>query len=61
MQINKISTEPYSGNKLKGKYSNLWKYRIGSFRTIYTIRNKELSILILKLRHRKDIYDDILF
>jgi len=58
---NKISINPYSGNKLKGKYSNLWKYRISSFRIIYTIHNKELPILILSFRHRKDVYGDILF
>jgi len=61
LQINKISTEPYSGNKLKGKHSNLWKYRIGSFGIIYTTHNKELPILIPRSRYRKDVYGDILF
>ena len=60
-EINKISINPYCGTKLKGKYANLWKYRIGNFRIIYSIHNKELRILILRFKHRKDVYDNILF
>jgi len=57
----KISQDPYLGNKLRGKYNNLWKYRMGNFRIIYTIRSGELKILIVRVRHRGNVYDDILF
>ncbi len=57
----KISNDPYCGNRLKGKYNNLWKYRLGDYRIIYIIRTGELKILILRIRHRGYVYDDILF
>ncbi len=57
----KISEDPYCGKRLKGKYSSLWKYRLGDFRISYTVRTEELKILLLRVRHRGCIYDDILF
>src|SRR4030065_224911 len=57
----KISKDPYCGNRLKGKYSSLWKYRVGDFRIIYTVKAGELKILIFRVRHRGCVYDDILF
>lgn len=57
----KISINPYCGNKLRGKYSNFYKYRMGNFRIIYTLRARELKILILRVKHRGSVYDNILF
>lgn len=33
-----------------------WMIRVGSFRVIYMISDKDLTILILKIGDRKDIY-----
>jgi mRNA interferase RelE/StbE len=57
----KILKDPYIGVKLKGRYRNLWKYRIGDFRIIYSIKNGEIKILILRIRHRSNVYDNIYF
>lgn len=35
---------------------NLYRLRVGDYRVIYQIKNKELIILVLKIGHRKDIY-----
>ena len=56
-----ISQNPYAENRLKGKYSNLWKYKMGNFRIINTIKSSELKILAVRVRQRGDVYDDILF
>ena len=55
----KLSEDPYSGIKLKGRYKDLWKYRLGDFRIIYSIIDKELKIHILRMRHRINVYDNI--
>jgi mRNA interferase RelE/StbE len=55
----KILKDPYLGTKLKGRYKDLWKYRIGDFRIIYSIMNKEVRIHILRIRHRNNVYDNI--
>jgi mRNA interferase RelE/StbE len=33
-----------------------WRIRVGSFRVIYEIQEKEKSVKIMRIRHRKDVY-----
>lgn len=54
-----ILKDPYQGIGLKGKYRGLWKYRIGNYRIIYSIEDNELIVLILRMRHRRNVYDNI--
>ena len=56
-----IIKDPYCGTRLKGRYKNLWKYRIDDFRIIYSIIKKEVKVHILRVRHRSNVYDDIYF
>ena len=44
--------EPLKGPKL-GKY---WKYRVGDYRIICQIREREIIILVVRVGHRKKIY-----
>lgn len=44
------------GKGLAGDRSNEWRYRIGDYRLICDIRDKELTILALEVGHRKEIY-----
>lgn len=44
------------GKALTGKYAGLWRYRIGDYRLICHIEDNKLTILVLELGHRKDIY-----
>jgi len=37
-------------------YDGLWRYRVGDYRLICQIRDKEVVILILEIGHRKEIY-----
>ncbi len=41
---------------LKGKYSGLARLRIGNYRVIFQVKEKELLILIIRIAHRQDIY-----
>ncbi len=54
-----ILKDPYQGIRLKGKYRDLWKYRIGKYYIIYSIEDNELMVLILRIRHRRSVYDNI--
>jgi len=38
------------------KIIHLWKYRVGDYRIIADIRNKDLIIMIIKIGHRKEVY-----
>ena len=51
-----LSVNPLSGKKLKGEYAGLYAVRAWPYRITYQIFDKKLIILILRIRHRKDVY-----
>lgn len=44
------------GKALGGAFQGLWRYRIGDFRVIYKIAEKEILIIVARIGHRKNIY-----
>jgi len=46
---------PRQAKKLSG-LDELYRIRVGNYRIVYTIRNKILIILVLRIAHRKDVY-----
>jgi len=58
--INKLKClkeNPKLGVPLTANLAGLWKLRIGDYRAIYQILNQELTILILKIGKRDNVYD----
>jgi len=47
---------PAGCKKLKGQ-KNAWRIRIGDYRVIYEIEDRQLRILVIAIGHRKDIYE----
>jgi mRNA interferase RelE/StbE len=45
------------GKPLKGEFLGYWRYRWGDYRVIYKISEREILILILRIGHRKDVYE----
>ncbi len=35
---------------------NLWRLRVGRYRVLYEIHDREVDILVLRIGHRKDVY-----
>jgi mRNA interferase RelE/StbE len=53
-----LSQDPISlGKPLKGMFKGLFRYRYGDYRIIYALDRKAKNILILRIGHRKDIYN----
>ena len=46
---------PAGVKKIKGQHEH-WRIRAGNYRIIYTIRDQELVVLILKIGHRREVY-----
>ncbi len=51
----KTNPRPTGVRKLKGA-ENLWRLRVGDFRVVYAIDDKQSLIDIQIIRHRKDAY-----
>ncbi len=49
-----LSKKPESYPALKGEFAGLRKLRVGNYRIIYAILDKEA--LILRVGHRKEVY-----
>lgn len=46
-----------TGKPLKGTLSDYWRYRIGNYRAICEINDRQLLILVIEVGHRSSIYD----
>ena len=45
------------GLALQGKsYKGLWRYRVGDYRILAEIKDDVLTILVIEIGHRRDIY-----
>lgn len=44
------------GKPLQANLSGYWRYRIGNYRIIARIRNKELIVIFIDIGHRSDVY-----
>jgi mRNA interferase RelE/StbE len=46
------------GKALIGNLSGYWRYRIGDYRLIVEINDRELVIIAIGIAHRSEIYKD---
>ena len=46
---------PHGSLKLEGAV-NRYRIRVGEYRIVYSIEDKILTVLIIRIRHRKDAY-----
>ncbi len=45
-----------SGKALRGPLGEFWRYRVGEYRIICELLDKELRVLVVRVGDRKDIY-----
>lgn len=46
------------GKPLRMNLAGLWRYRVGNYRLICRIEEQRLVVLILKIGHRREVYED---
>jgi mRNA interferase RelE/StbE len=44
------------GKALKGSLGDLWRYRVGDYRVICDIQDKLLTVLVLQVGNRREVY-----
>ena len=45
-----------NGKALVGRLGGLWRYRVGDYRVICQIQDSLLSVLVVEVGHRSDVY-----
>ena len=51
------ATDPQQwGKPLRGEKHGLWRYRVGDYRLICDIQDEKITIVVLVVGHRKDVY-----
>lgn len=45
------------GKALTGQFAGLYRYRYGDYRVLYALDLEEETIMVVHIRHRKDVYD----
>lgn len=54
-----LRSNPFYGpniKKLKGEFTDIYRYRIGDYRLFYTVETDTIIVFIMDLVHRKDSY-----
>jgi mRNA interferase RelE/StbE len=54
-----IAHDPHAGKALAGRYKGLYSWRFSSYRVVYEIHEKRLVIVVLRVSHRKDVYEGL--
>ncbi|HET6527244.1 MAG TPA: type II toxin-antitoxin system RelE/ParE family toxin [Balneolaceae bacterium] len=49
---------PHNCTKLKGA-SDLWRVRVNDYRIVYQIKDTKLLVLIVRIGHRRDVYEGL--
>jgi mRNA interferase RelE/StbE len=51
-----LVTDPHSGKKLVGNLSPFYRLHVGDYRIIYAIFEDVVTVEVVKIKHRKDVY-----
>lgn len=55
----KLMVDPLKfGHPLKRSLSGLFKLRVGDYRIIYQIHNDKVLVVVIKVGHRREVYED---
>jgi mRNA interferase RelE/StbE len=55
-----IAANPYSGKRLKGPLAEYRSFRTNEYRIVYTVEEKRITVIVVAVGHRRDIYEKIL-
>jgi len=44
------------GDSLQGNWAPMWRYRVGDYRIICDINQETVTVTVVKIGHRRDVY-----
>lgn len=54
--IDRLAENALQGAVLKGDLRGLRRIRVGDYRVLYEVRDQELVVLVVRVRHRREVY-----
>ena len=51
-----LASDPFHGKQLHGDLDGKWAIRVWPYRIIYTIERGIVTVTVLRVGHRKDVY-----
>ena len=55
-----LEKNPRFGNNvkaLKGRFAGSYRYRVGDCRVVYTIKDREVTVFVITIARRGDVYE----
>lgn len=55
-----LEKNPRQGNNikpLKGKFAGSYRYRVGDLRVVYTIHDQAVTVFVITIAKRSDVYE----
>jgi len=55
-----LEHNPRAGNNvkaLKGHFAGSYRYRLGDLRVVYTINDREMTVFVVTIAKRSDVYE----
>ncbi len=57
--LKELKEDPFSGKPLKANLTNMYSLRVGVFRIIYFVDEKDKNISVISAGHRSTVYEKI--
>jgi len=56
-QVKRLDDPRSIGKPLTGALGTYWRYRVGDYRVICNIKDGEITVLVLRVGHRREVYE----
>ncbi len=54
--IEQLKSNPTAGSVLKGEFTGLRRIRLGNYRVVYEVQERQLVVLVIRIGHRREVY-----
>lgn len=51
-----LQEHPFAGKRLQGDYEGAWSLRVWPYRILYTVHQKIVTVVVLRVGHRQGVY-----
>ena len=57
IELLSVDPRPPGAKMLRGGDQGRWRVRVGDYRIVYAIEDNRIVVLVLRVAHRREVYD----